>query len=466
MSSTPTASGGPTTREEVPEVSLTMPCYNEEACIGETAPALVHAFQAAGIGLELVLVDNGSTDRTGEIIDEMIADGLPIRKIRIDVNRGYSDGIYRGLDAGRASIIGYLCADGQVAPEDVVRTYRLMANREERVLCKVRRRFRQDSWKRKIVSVIYNGLMQATFGWLGAIDINGSPKIFSRKNFEDMQLTSRDWFLDPEIILKAKAMGLRVIEIDVEGYARHGGTSNVRRSTILEFLKNIWRYRFGGVYRNWKKAYLAEHPPSSRSVVPSWSSAGPQQVAPDGTAAEVGPRPRDPSPDGGAASDRDGPVLVGAAHSPLDDVRVLVQKRFEDSRGYLHKVLAASQCDGRPPRGEVYVSAALPGEVKGNHYHLRMGEWFAVIEGRGSLELADPETGERTTIRVDASEPSSVYVPAGAAHALVNDGDGVLVCVAWAEAEHDPADVFPYEVRGPDPAANDVDANERELSSK
>src|SRR5688572_25050140 len=76
-----------------PELSLVMPCYNEEACLGETAPALVDAFADEGIKLELVLVDNGSRDRTGQIIDELRARGLPITKVTIAVNRGYGHGI-------------------------------------------------------------------------------------------------------------------------------------------------------------------------------------------------------------------------------------------------------------------------------------------------------------------------------------------------------------------------------------
>ena len=50
--------------DRVPDLSLAMPCYNEEDCLGRTVPPLVETFQKAGINLELVLVDNGSVDRT------------------------------------------------------------------------------------------------------------------------------------------------------------------------------------------------------------------------------------------------------------------------------------------------------------------------------------------------------------------------------------------------------------------
>ena len=400
-----------------PEISLVMPCYNEEECLGETAPALVDAFLEEGIRLELVLVDNGSRDRTPQIIDEMIERGLPITKVTIENNRGYGNGIRMGLEACRAPIIGYLCADGQVAPADVVRTYRLMEGREDRVLVKVRRRFRQDSWKRKIISINYNGLMLLMFGGTGAIDVNGSPKIFSKRHFERMKLVSDDWFLDPEIMIKTKELGLRCIEIDVEGYARHGGVSNVKRQTIYEFLGNMFRYRFGGSLTEWRRG-LAEQ--KSRGV--------PVKVSPGPSAQpKIGRR-------------------QAMRQAGLTGVRIIKQNRHEDSRGFVQKMLMASQCEGHPPRGEVYVTSALPGQAKGNHYHQRMGEYFAVVQGTGSLEICDPASGARISVALNTLEPCTVYVPAGMAHAVVNRGNDVLILVAWAEAEHDPADAHPYMV--------------------
>jgi glycosyltransferase involved in cell wall biosynthesis len=397
----------------IPSVSLAMPCYNEEACLGETAPALVKAFQDANIDAEIVLVDNGSRDRTGEIIDRLMTAGLPITKVRIEVNRGYGSGIISGLEACRAPVIGYLCADGQVAPEDVVRTYRLTEHREERVLAKVRRRFRQDSWRRKIVSIIYNGLMLSLFGWLGAIDINGSPKIFSRRAFRAMRLRSSDWFLDPELILKASKLGLRVIEIDVEGYARHAGVSHVRRQTMVEFLRNIWHYRTSGYLRQWLAESADFRAERERDQLPKRPDSDP----------------------------------FAALVRPLfERVRILEQPRHEDSRGFLQKVLTAQQADGHPPAGEVYVSSALPGESKGHHFHRRMGEWFSVVQGRGLLLLQDTETGETRELEFGAERPRTIYVPAGVAHAVQNIGTDMLICVAWAEREHDPTDVFPCRI--------------------
>ena len=241
----------------VPDLSLVMPCYNEQDCLELTVPPLIEAFEKAGINLELVLVDNGSTDRTSAVIDGLIARDLPIVKATVPVNKGQGLGIRTGLNVCRGRHIGYSAADGQVGPENVLLIYRSVVTAGDRTIAKVRRRFRPDSWVRKVVSVIYNVSMLILFPGLPSLDVNGSPRIFSAKLLPLLDLTSSDWFLEAEIMLKAHYVGLLVIEIDVPGHLRKGGRSNVHLRTIFEFIRNILWYRFGGPWRDWRKQISA-----------------------------------------------------------------------------------------------------------------------------------------------------------------------------------------------------------------
>jgi glycosyltransferase involved in cell wall biosynthesis len=235
------------------DLSIAIPCYNEEDCLPRTIPPLASALAQGGVSFEIVLVDNGSTDRTGEIIDELARSGLPIVKGKVDVNRGVGLGFRTGFALSQGAIVSTLCADGQVAPEDLLRVYEAIHSRREPAIVKVRRRFRRDSFFRKVISVAYNGLMHALFPGLQGLDLNGNPKLLPRTSLERMALRSDDWFLDAEIMLKARHLRLPVIEIDVPGHAREGGTSNVTKATVLEFLRNILRYRMGGPWRDWKR---------------------------------------------------------------------------------------------------------------------------------------------------------------------------------------------------------------------
>lgn len=224
-------------------LSLVIPCYNEAESIQNTVTRLVGAFEARGLPLELVLVDNGSTDETGRIIDKLIAGGVPAVKETVDVNQGYGYGVVRGFARCRRRFVGVLGADGQVDADDVARLYDIAARARTPRLVKVRRRFRMDGFTRKIVSIVYNVVANVAYGNLHSIDVNGTPKIFPREYLSRMRLESRDWFLDAEIMIKAKRLGLGVFEMNVLAHMREGGSSNVRVGTCWEFVKNLARWR-------------------------------------------------------------------------------------------------------------------------------------------------------------------------------------------------------------------------------
>ncbi|HYQ72685.1 MAG TPA: glycosyltransferase family 2 protein, partial [Gammaproteobacteria bacterium] len=189
-----------------PLLSLIMPCYNEEDVIGYTIPRLVQAFERNGYPLELVACNNGSSDRTGELIDDFIAEGYPIVLKHIEINEGYGNGVLQSIPLCTGTLIGIIPADGQVDAEDVVRVYESVARSNGLVMGKVFRRFRLDGPWRSVVTMFYNLFMLSLWPNIGSYDVNGSPKIMHRKIVEAMQLESRDWLLDPEIMIKASYM--------------------------------------------------------------------------------------------------------------------------------------------------------------------------------------------------------------------------------------------------------------------
>ncbi|MBL8230826.1 MAG: glycosyltransferase family 2 protein [Bryobacterales bacterium] len=227
------------------KISLVVPCYNEEDGLRNMVYRLVEAMQVNQVPCELVLVDNGSTDNTGHEIDEMLAEGYPIRKVTVRVNQGYGYGVLCGLAACEGDYVGFLCADEQVDAADVARLCRVALRSPSKRLYKVRRRFRMESFARQVVSFSYNLLARLVFGDLGSGDLNGNPKLFPRSSYEQMNLLSNDWFLDAEVMIKARKLGLAVFELNVFSQMRAEGTSNVKPSTCWEFLKNLAYYRWG-----------------------------------------------------------------------------------------------------------------------------------------------------------------------------------------------------------------------------
>jgi len=114
------------------------------------------------------------------------------------------------------------------------------------MLVKIRRRFRMEGLRRKTTSFIYNIAMNLLFPGIGSLDVNGSPKVFPREYLARMEIQSQDWFIDPEMMVRAKAIGLPILEFNVMWQVRPGGKSNVDASTSIEFIMNLLKYRIRG----------------------------------------------------------------------------------------------------------------------------------------------------------------------------------------------------------------------------
>ena len=130
--------------------------------------------------------------------------------------------------------------------------------------------------------------------------------------------------------------------------------------------------------------------------------------------------------------------------SRLDRVALIPRAFAADDRGWLLKVIDGRE-DNLPDRtGEIYLTLAFPGLVRGNHFHRLTSEWFTIVQGAALLILGDPETAERAEIRLSADNPQTVYIPAGVGHAFVNAADAPepFLLVAYADHLYDPQDTI------------------------
>ena len=246
--------------QERPDLSLILPCYNEEEAIVFTIPELANAFEKAGHQLEIVAVDNGSKDGTSDVIRQLVEKGFPVVHHRVDTNQGYGFGLLSGIPYASGHWVGFIPADGQCDPEDVVRLYEAARHVKSWVLAKVRRRFRMDGFRRKVVSVSYNLFVKTLWPRLDSIDVNGTPKMVRREVLQTMALSSKNWLFDPEMMIKAHYLGVRVLEFNAFARMRGTGLSNVRASTCFEFFKHLIKMRFSGRMGRWRKENASKLP--------------------------------------------------------------------------------------------------------------------------------------------------------------------------------------------------------------
>jgi glycosyltransferase involved in cell wall biosynthesis len=240
-----------------PDVSLVMPCFNEEEIVGYTIRRLLAVFEQAGFRLEVVAVDNGSSDRTGEIIGELASRTPSVVPCRVEVNQGYGFGVLSGLPLATGRWVGWIPADSQVDAEDVLRLYGSVANTHGLVVAKVRRRFRMDGALRKLVTFCYNLAVHLLWPGMESYDVNAVPKMIPRQLLPLLELSSPGWALDPELMVKAHYMRLRVLEFNVLARARGTGLSHVRAATCWELFSSLLHFRFSRGMSRWRPELAA-----------------------------------------------------------------------------------------------------------------------------------------------------------------------------------------------------------------
>ncbi len=102
---------GVSERKKSPEVSVVIPCFNEEGSIAETIADL-HRHLGGGAEYEVIVVDDGSTDRSGDILASLVRDSNHLRVFGHDVNRGYGAALKTGIRRARSQLVAIMDADG------------------------------------------------------------------------------------------------------------------------------------------------------------------------------------------------------------------------------------------------------------------------------------------------------------------------------------------------------------------
>ncbi|WP_194791198.1 glycosyltransferase family 2 protein [Pseudomonas sp. UFMG81] len=171
--------------------SLVIPCYNEAANL----PLLLERCKALGAtpGVEVILVDNGSSDNTPEVLSTLLPAYPGCRSIRVEQNQGYGFGILSGLRAAKGEMLGWTHADMQTDPQDALLGLALVERHGQHVFIKGRRHGRPlaDTLFTIGMSVFETVLLRQPL-W----DINAQPTLFSRRFFETWETPPHDFSLD------------------------------------------------------------------------------------------------------------------------------------------------------------------------------------------------------------------------------------------------------------------------------
>jgi glycosyltransferase involved in cell wall biosynthesis len=223
-------------------LSISFPAYNEAANIGAAIEDAVRVASRLADDFEVIVVDDGSKDRTAEMVREYAARYPQVRLIEHAVNQGYGAAVYDGLVAGTKEWAFFTDSDLQFVMDDLER---LWAVREQGDLIIGYRAPRRDPFIRKLNGFGWTWLTNVLFGYVSR-DVDCAFKLIRRKVVDAVapRVGSRGATLSAEFLARAKKQGYRFLEVPVTHRPRVAGSqTGAKLHVILRAFREMLLFR-------------------------------------------------------------------------------------------------------------------------------------------------------------------------------------------------------------------------------
>ena len=228
--------------EPVKKLSLSVffPCYNEEANVEPTTRAALETCPLVSDDYEVIIVDDGSADRTGQIADRLAAELPHVRVVHNRPNRGYGGALQAGFRAATKQWVFYTDGDGQFDFNEIPKLLELLDRCE---IVSGYRLDRKDSAMRRLSGWAWSMLCNLVLGlWLR--DIDCAFKIYPRRLFDEIPMYAQGALIDAEILARAKRRGYRIGQVGVHHYPRlTGRQSGASLKVILRAFVELIKLR-------------------------------------------------------------------------------------------------------------------------------------------------------------------------------------------------------------------------------
>lgn len=226
--------------KKLPSLTIAIPAYNEEANLAWVLKNTLSEGPKYLSEFEIIIVNDGSTDRTGEIADRFTKKDSRIRVIH-QVNKGYGEAMLAGIKEAKKEFVAYMPADGQFLIRDMEHCLPLM--READLILGARGSRADYSTYRLILSYAYLIVLRVLFG-ITFQDVNWL-NIWRTREVQKLKISSRGIFLLAEIVVRFQKKGLRVVEGPSFYRPRRGGKAkNTKLSIALRTLLDAVRLWF------------------------------------------------------------------------------------------------------------------------------------------------------------------------------------------------------------------------------
>jgi glycosyltransferase involved in cell wall biosynthesis len=228
----------------VPRLSYFFPAHNEEANIEALVAEALEVLPTLADTFEIIAVNDGSKDRTGEIADRLAAEHPHIvRVVHHNPNRGYGGALRSGFETSRYELLAFTDGDRQFKIADIGRLTARMAEADHPDVVVGFRIKRADPFVRIVYARSYKLANRIFFG-LTVTDVDCACKLFKREALANVRVESGGAFFSAELLNKIRQAGRSIAEVGVPHYARTAGSpTGAKPSVIWRAVKDFWLLR-------------------------------------------------------------------------------------------------------------------------------------------------------------------------------------------------------------------------------
>lgn len=229
---------------KIRELSVFFPAYNEEANIEKTVKKAVGVLEKIAEKWEIIVVNDGSSDSTGKIVEKLIKAEPRIKMITHTPNRGYGAALKSGLYNSQYEWIAFTDADGQFDFSEITKFFEKQRQTGADAVIGYYLK-RQVPFYRILGSKFWQLAVWLLFG-LKAKDIDCGFKLIRKKVVDEIPRleAERGPFISSELLIKAKKKGFKIVEIGVYHYPRQAGkATGASLKVILSGFKDLVRLK-------------------------------------------------------------------------------------------------------------------------------------------------------------------------------------------------------------------------------
>ena len=222
-------------------LSAVLPAHNEAENIKNTVESCVAYLEKNVSAYEVVVVNDGSSDNTKEIVEELSTQNPHVVLVNHEVNKGYGSALRSGFDQAKCDFIFFMDSDGQF---DIVDLDRLLPFVDLKNVVIGYREDRADSPLRSLNAWLYAQYIHLMFG-LNVVDMDCAFKVFPTKAYRDIApIKSGGALFSAEFLIKLQRNGFIFKQVPVRHFPRQFGTqSGANIKVILRMFKESWKLR-------------------------------------------------------------------------------------------------------------------------------------------------------------------------------------------------------------------------------